>query len=94
MNDSDKIFGIPKSLAKIIAGLVVFLLIAFFLSSQVCIFSTCTTTTSGIVTPELAIGGVVALILMSMFPIPLPLALLSGCGVWFLLHNLGWFQMH
>ncbi len=91
MNDSDKIFGIPKSLAKIIVGLAAFLLIAKFLSSQICIFSTCTT--DSVFTPEMLIGGAVTLILMSMFPIPLAPALLSGLGVWFLLQNLGWFQM-
>ncbi|MCT7961566.1 hypothetical protein NG799_07840 [Laspinema sp. D1] len=91
MNDSDKIFGIPKSLAKIIAGLAAFVLIASLLSSQICIFSTCTT--DSVFTPEMLIGGAVTLILMSMFPIPLVPALLSGLGVWLLLQNLGWFQM-
>jgi len=91
MNDSDKILGIPKSFVKIIVGLAVFLLIASLLSSQICIFSTCTTDT--LITPELLIGGAVALILMTMFPIPLAPALLSGLGVWYLLHSLGWFQM-
>ncbi|MCT7990973.1 hypothetical protein [Laspinema olomoucense] len=90
MNDSDKIFGIPKSLAKIIVGLAAFLLIAKFLSSQICISSTCTTE---LITPEMLIGGAVTLILMSMFPIPLAPALLSGLGVWFLLQNFGLFKM-
>jgi hypothetical protein len=39
------------------------------------------------------IGGAVALILMSMFPISIGPALLSGLGVWFVLQNLGWFQI-
>jgi len=91
MNDSDKILGIPKSLAKIIGGLAAFLLIATLLSSQICIFSTCTT--DSLITPELLIGGAVTLILMSMFPIPLAPALLSGLGLWFLLQKLGWFHM-
>ena len=91
MNDSDKILGIPKSLAKIIGGLVIFLVITSLLSSQICIFSTCTG--GPIFTPEMLIGGAVALILMSMFPISIGPALLSGLGVWFVLQNVGWFQM-
>lgn len=89
MNDSDKIFGIPKSLAKIIVGLAAFLLIAKLLSSQVCIFSTCIS--HPLITPELLIGGAVTLILMSMFQIPLAPALLSGIGIWILFQKLGWF---
>ncbi|WP_159788863.1 hypothetical protein [Sodalinema gerasimenkoae] len=92
MNDSDKILGIPKSLAKIIVGLAAFLLISSLLSNQICIFSTCTPPPV-ILTPELVIGGSVTLILMSMFPVALAPALLSGLGVWFVLHNLGWLQM-
>lgn len=91
MNDSDKILGIPKSLAKIIGGLVIFLVITSLLSSQICIFSTCTT--ESVFTPEMLIGGAVTLILMSMFPISIGPALLSGLGVWFVLQNLGWLQM-
>jgi hypothetical protein len=47
----------------------------------------------GPIGPEILIGGAVTLILLSMFPISLGPALLSGLGVWFVLQNLGWFQM-
>lgn len=92
MNDSDKFLGIPKSLAKIIGGLAIFFVITSLLSSQICIFSTCTTD-GPMIGPEMLIGGAVTLILMSMFPISIGPALLSGLGVWFVLQNLGWFQM-
>ncbi|USR89552.1 hypothetical protein NEA10_11710 [Phormidium yuhuli AB48] len=92
MNDSDKILGIPKSLAKIIGGLVIFFAITSLLSSQICIFSTCTTE-GPVPGPEPMIGAAVTLILMTMFPISIGPALLSGLGVWFILENLGWLQM-
>lgn len=91
MNDSDKIFGIPKSLVKIVAGLAVFFVITKLLSSQICISSTCTATE--VITPEMAIGGAVTLLLMTLFPVALGPAILSGFGVWFLLQNLGWFHI-
>ncbi len=91
MNDSDKIFGIPKKLVKIVGVLAIFFVVTTLISSQICISSTCTSTE--LITPEVAIGGTVALILMTMFPVALAPALLSGLGVWFLLKNFGWLHM-
>lgn len=81
--DNDRLFGMPKSLVKLIVGSA--LIIATFVmlgSHSNCWFSINCNSGSTLVGPEIAVGGLAALALVSILQVPVAPAIAAGVAIW------------
>ncbi len=84
--NQDKFFGIPKSLARIVAlGGLIFALFFVLGSHSECWFSVNCTSTS-LIGPEMAVGGLAAISLMAVLQVPVMPAIAAGAAIWAMFH--------
>lgn len=84
--NQDKIFGIPRSLAKVVSlGSLIFLLFFVLSSHSDCWFSVNCTPTN-LIRPEMAIGGLAAFSLIAVLQVPVMPAIVAGVAIWVMFH--------
>jgi hypothetical protein len=80
--NQDKFVGIPRSLARVVAlGGLIFLLFFVLSSHSDCWFSVNCTSTN-LIGPEMAVGGLAAISLMAVLQVPMMPAIAAGVAVW------------
>lgn len=80
--------NIPPAIAKILGGVLLVVLLLGLVSGSDCWFSINSTCPGPIVPPELLLGGIVAVALVTFLGVPVAPAAMAGAGVWVVLQ---WF---